>query len=245
VVEKKTKLKFLATSLISSQNLFKKAQKHKMKEAFQKWHHSVSMRRLAVNAFNRVVELNHRHSVARYRAAVYLLTNIKGGCTLQNAFDRICQAAQMRKAHHYIHGGIDTQEETLPTETKTRSRSRGGRFEQSYNLNNISSLLSPLNMRKVEQKSLYQQMIKSFYSQVDPSRLNYSSLPNNLLQTNFADGSAINVVQMQPEQVQAEVVGPRRSQSRDNASLSRYSVGNTNVSRVAGKTNPYQDVNLS
>jgi len=36
-IEKKAKLKFLATSLVSSQNLFRKAQANKLKQAFLKW----------------------------------------------------------------------------------------------------------------------------------------------------------------------------------------------------------------
>jgi len=76
MIEKKAKLKFLATSLASAQNLFKKTQTHKLKQAFLKWQYNVSIRKIAETAFNRVLEINHRHSRARFKTAVYLLKTI-------------------------------------------------------------------------------------------------------------------------------------------------------------------------
>ena len=72
-IEKKAKLKFLATSLLSSQNLFKKLNGHKTKEAFLKWQYNVSIRKIAETAFSRVLELNHKHSKARFKTGVFLL----------------------------------------------------------------------------------------------------------------------------------------------------------------------------
>lgn len=81
-IEKKAKLKFLATSLLSTNNLFKRIQRQKVKEAFLKWQYNVSVRKIAETAFNRVLELNHRHSKARIRTGVYLLQNIVEDYTL-------------------------------------------------------------------------------------------------------------------------------------------------------------------
>ena len=76
MIEKKAKLKFLATSLASAQNLFKKLSTHKLKQAFLKWQYNVSIRKIAETAFNRVLEINHRHSRARFKTAVHLLKSI-------------------------------------------------------------------------------------------------------------------------------------------------------------------------
>ena len=51
------------------------------------------MKRLAVTAFNRVLELNHKHSTARYKAGAYLLNNIKDSFTISHAFSQIADAA--------------------------------------------------------------------------------------------------------------------------------------------------------
>lgn len=74
--EKRAKLKFLATSLLSSSNLFKRLAAQRKRAAFTKWQYNVSIRKIAETAFGRVLELNHRHSKARFRAGVHLLKGL-------------------------------------------------------------------------------------------------------------------------------------------------------------------------
>lgn len=76
IIEKRAKLKFLATSLISCSNLFKKIENQNKKQAFIKWQYNVSIRKIAEAAFTRVLELNHRHSKARFKAAGYILKSL-------------------------------------------------------------------------------------------------------------------------------------------------------------------------
>ena len=97
-VEKKAKLKFLATSLVSSQNLFKKAQHNKIQQAFLKWQYNVSIRKIAETAFSRVLEINHRHSRARFKTGVFLLQNLVESYALKDGMNHILTAAHMKRA---------------------------------------------------------------------------------------------------------------------------------------------------
>jgi len=157
-IEKKAKLKFLATSLVSSQNLFRKLQRQQKRQAFIKWQYNVSIRKIAETAFTRVLEINHRHSKARLRTGVFLLKQLLDQHAITSAFDNVLQAAHMRR--HNIRGdrygygpgpGLDYRsiDDTAPLRmSKARNRSVGG--SESFVLNNITSLLSPQNLKKIE-----------------------------------------------------------------------------------------------
>jgi hypothetical protein len=60
-----------------------------MKQAFIKWQYNVSIRKIAETAFSRVLELNHRHSKARFKTGVYLLQNLVEGFAVQDGFNHI------------------------------------------------------------------------------------------------------------------------------------------------------------
>lgn len=60
----------------------------------------MSIRKIAETAFGRVLELNHRHSKARFRAAVHLMKGLMDDYSLSAGFDRILQAAHMRRRNH-------------------------------------------------------------------------------------------------------------------------------------------------
>lgn len=62
-----------------------------------KWQYNASIRKIAETAFNRVLELNHRHSKARYKSAVFMLQSIAEDSAIRMGFDRILQAAHMRR----------------------------------------------------------------------------------------------------------------------------------------------------
>lgn len=98
----------------------------------------------------------------------------------------------------------------------------------------MTSLLSPLNLRKMEQKNLYQKMINSFYTPAAPAKTNSAIVnPRNLFQTKFADGSSMPAnLHLRPQDVSSEVVVPSHLQqamrdshlnkSKSPSSKSRY-----------------------
>ena len=169
-IEKKAKLKFLATSLVSSQNLFRKAQANKLKQAFLKWQYNVSIRKIAETAFSRVLELNHRHSKARFKTAVYLLQGLVENSAVKEGFNNILRTAHMRP------GGWQAKYRPHDVDVHRRSRSRSVHKGESssYILNNITSLLSPQNMKKLEVQNLYQNQINSFYTPGGSKKLDAS-----------------------------------------------------------------------
>lgn len=153
--EKKAKLKFLATSLVSSHNLFRKLKLNRMKQAFLKWQFNASIRKIAETAFNRVLELNHRHSKARLRTGVFLIKNVLEQYTMQGAFNSIVDAAHMRRVPN--HRNRNAQHSNDKYNSRSRSKSKGqNRGDTSFVMDNITSILSPNNLRKIERKNLYE-----------------------------------------------------------------------------------------
>lgn len=185
----------MATSLLSTQNLFKRIQKQRAKEAFLKWQYNVTVRKIAETAFNRVLELNHRHSKARLRTGVFLLQNIVEGFTMQTAFNLVLQAAHLRR--------FESQTEVSPLATRSRSRSRGAcNRENSFVLNNITSLLSPRNLKKIEKANLYKQQINSFYAPMrDASDHNDSSVLVNAHSLTNLQNPDLPAIQLRPHEV--------------------------------------------
>ena len=148
--------------------MFKRILRQKVKEAFLKWQYNVSVRKIAETAFNRVLELNHRHSKARIRTGVYLLQNVLEDYTIQNAFNLVLQAAHFRR---FDQNGSDVS----PICRRSRSRSKGAHRtmnDTSVMLNNVSSLLSPSNLKKIEKINLYKQNLNSFYNPIADTNQN-------------------------------------------------------------------------
>jgi len=144
--------------------LFQRVQRQRCKEAFLKWQYNVSIRKIASTAFARVLELNHRHSLARYKASLFLLKNLVENYAIQEAFDNILQAAHMRRNNAVRHSFTEDISGLRRSQSRSRSNKRQANAENSYILNNITSLLSPSNMRKIEKKNLYQMHLNSFYT---------------------------------------------------------------------------------
>ena len=57
--------------------------------AVNKWRFSQSVGKIAEKAFNKILELNHRHSNQRFEAACFLLTKSVGKIMKKDAVDRI------------------------------------------------------------------------------------------------------------------------------------------------------------
>lgn len=153
-MEKRAKLKFLATSLISSQNMFHKLNRQQLRQAFTKWQFNASIRKIAEAAFTRVLQINHRHSRARIKTGVFLLKQLVEERSISTGFQNILHAAHMgrhniRRDRFGYGPGVDySSAECAPLrKSQTRSSYQGN---ESYILNNITSLLSPQNMKKIE-----------------------------------------------------------------------------------------------
>ena len=107
----------------------------------------MSIRKIAEAAFTRVLQINHRHSKARIRTGVFLLKQLIDDRAITTGFQNILQAAHMRR--HNVRGdrfgygsGVDyNSADCAPLrQSKTRTSYQGN---ESYILNNITSLLSP------------------------------------------------------------------------------------------------------
>jgi hypothetical protein len=61
---------------------------------------------------------------------------------------------------------------------KSRSRSRGINESHSFVLNNITSLLSPSNLKKIEKTNLYAKQINSLYAPIQNQSINSSAFVN-------------------------------------------------------------------
>ena len=111
--------------------------------------------KIAETAFNRVLELNHRHSKARLRTGVFLIKNVLEQYTMQGAFNSVVDAAHMRRVPN--HRNRNAQHSNDKYNSRSRSKSKGqNRGDTSFVMDNITSILSPNNLRKIERKNLYE-----------------------------------------------------------------------------------------
>ena len=100
-LDRTAKYKFLGASLIILQNMEKLQKRTQQKEAFNKWRFSQSVSRIAEKAFNKILELNHRHSNQRFESACFLLTKSVGKIIKKDAFGHISQYATMTQLRHH------------------------------------------------------------------------------------------------------------------------------------------------
>jgi len=54
-------------------HMLKQQSNKKLKESFTKWKFQLKVSKVAESAFNKILELNHRHSEKRFHSACYLL----------------------------------------------------------------------------------------------------------------------------------------------------------------------------
>lgn len=85
-------------------------------------------------------------------------------------------------------------------------RSRSKNIYESSNqnaLNNVSCLLSPINMKNIEKKNLYQKQINSFYTPInnDERVFRNNSAIVNPKQINYIGEQGLNLIQLKPEEV--------------------------------------------
>jgi hypothetical protein len=149
---------------------------------------------------------------------------------MQQSFNYILQAAHMRKSH---------ANEVSPLGRKSRSRTRGGNNESSFILNNITSLLSPTNLKQIEKNNLYKQQINSFYAPQGNNSIsmNASAILNPVSQSSV-NGDHIPPIQLKSHQLIKEQVR-HTSNSRERA-MSQTTYGETQK-----MMNPYSEMNLS
>ena len=72
-LEKKAKLKFLAASLIVGQMETATNGAMRMRNCFDHWKAHAVCFKIAESAFGKVMELNHKHAMARFQTATYLV----------------------------------------------------------------------------------------------------------------------------------------------------------------------------
>lgn len=75
-VEKVAKKKLVSASLMIiavTSNILKKNQ---MKQAYSEWKSFVTHTQVAETAFNKILEINHKHSTVRYMSAARILTRV-------------------------------------------------------------------------------------------------------------------------------------------------------------------------
>mmetsp|Transcript_29120 Transcript_29120/g.28170 ORF Transcript_29120/g.28170 Transcript_29120/m.28170 type:complete len:111 (+) Transcript_29120:2576-2908(+) len=93
-VEKKAKLKFLASALLFTTFLEKKVQENQQRAFLSRWRNNVYLTKIAESAFSKVLELNHKHSFARFKAGSFLLKSVVKQSTkndLKNSFKELLE----------------------------------------------------------------------------------------------------------------------------------------------------------
>lgn len=88
-LDRTAKYKFLGASLIILNNMERIQKRTMIKESFNKWRYSQSVGKIAEKAFNKILELNHRHSSQRFESACFLLTKSAGKIIKKEAMERI------------------------------------------------------------------------------------------------------------------------------------------------------------
>jgi len=61
-LDRTAKYKFLGASLIILNNMERIQKRNAQRDAFSKWRYSQSVNKIAEKAFNKILELNHKHS---------------------------------------------------------------------------------------------------------------------------------------------------------------------------------------
>lgn len=100
-LDRTAKYKFLGASLIILSSVERIQRRTQAQEAFNKWRFSHSVGKIAEKAFNKILELNHRHSSQRFDSACFLLTKSVGKIIKKDAIERISQYATMSQLRHH------------------------------------------------------------------------------------------------------------------------------------------------
>jgi len=88
-LDRTAKYKFLGAALIIMSQVERIQKRNQARWAFEKWRHRQSVGKIAEKAFNKILELNHRHSKQRFAAACFLLTKSVGKIMKKDAIDCI------------------------------------------------------------------------------------------------------------------------------------------------------------
>lgn len=85
----------------------------------------------------------------------FWLKNVLEQYTMQGAFNSVVDAAHMRRVPN--HRNRNAQHSNDKYNSRSRSKSKGqNRGDTSFVMDNITSILSPNNLRKIERKNLYE-----------------------------------------------------------------------------------------
>jgi len=94
-LDRSAKYKFLGAAIILLQSMEKVQKRKNMKEMFNRWRFNQSVGKIAETAFNKILELNHRHSNQRFSSACFLLTKSIGRVMTRDAVQKISNYATM------------------------------------------------------------------------------------------------------------------------------------------------------
>jgi len=86
--------------------LVKRQRKETMKEHWNRWKMNHSVAKIAAVSFNKILELNHRHSKKRFETACKLLTKTACRTVKRDAFVEILKAVNMGGLRTSTHSGI-------------------------------------------------------------------------------------------------------------------------------------------
>ena len=133
---------------------------------------------------------------------MFLLKSLIDDRGVTTGFQNILQAAHMgrhnNRGERFGYGpGIDyNSADCAPLrKSMTRTSCQGN---DTHILHNITSLLSPQNMKKIEQKNLYQKHINSFYLPQQQVNNSAMTIGRQMNFTTANDGQSLPLIQLKP-----------------------------------------------
>ena len=100
-IDRTAKYKFLGAALILMNNMERVSRRTKLKSALKTWKYNQSVQKIAEKAFNKILELNHRHSQQRFGAACFLLEKSIGKTIKRDAFIMVQKFAMLSQLKHH------------------------------------------------------------------------------------------------------------------------------------------------
>lgn len=100
-IDRTAKYKFLGAALILLNNIERIKKREDLTRALMTWRNGQTVAKIAEKAFNKILELNHKHSSQRFESACFLMTKSIGKLIKKDAIDRISQYATMSQVRQH------------------------------------------------------------------------------------------------------------------------------------------------
>jgi len=88
-IDRTAKYKFLGAALIILNSVERIKRRNDLRNSLLTWRNSSTVSKIAEKAFNKILELNHRHSRQRFESACFLMTKSLGKLIKKDAIDRV------------------------------------------------------------------------------------------------------------------------------------------------------------